>query len=353
MPHFGEAGLVRDVVLVLNTGIVVYSSLFAVMLLGRWFTSRRRSVADIRLAWAVFLAGITANSFSFVMSDFYFLQEPLRTIWVKIGYISLILALVAFFAAIEQIIPGRTRHTLTISGLAMVGLTAVSPAEFLILIALAGAFVALVGTFLFFDYSRKNTAGAVRKSVNQLIVGFLIGFVGFLGRSDFVYMTLGPEYYIFGMSILFFGLALFGHALATSPALDELDWMKQIVRLYVIQEGGILVYFHEFSETEQSDQFMAAAGISGIQSLMMEITRSQEGLSTLSVGQFEIAFAHGPSFASVLVARKQYTVLVEKVTEFTAEFQQTFGPILPNFSGDLRMFSSASEIIDSVFQFRE
>jgi hypothetical protein len=349
MPYFEEAGLVRDLVLVLNTGIILYSGLFALLLLGRWFNAPRRSLIDIRLAWAVFLLGVVANSFSFVMGDFYFHQEPLKTVWTKSGYISLILALVAFFAAIEQIIPRRTRHVLTGSGLAMVALTVISPIEFLTPIAASGAAVAFVGIFLFFDYSRKNTAGAVRTSVNQLIVGFVVGFVGFLGRSDAVYYSLGEGTYVFGASILFVGLAVFGHALATSPALDELDWMKQIVRLYVIQEGGILVYYHEFAESDQSDQFMAAAGISGIQTLMMEITRSQEGLSTLSVGEFEIAFAHGASFTSVLVSRKQYTVLVEKVTAFTREFQETFGPILPNFSGDMRMFGSASEIIESVF----
>ncbi|MHA2135808.1 MAG: hypothetical protein ACXAEN_18900 [Candidatus Thorarchaeota archaeon] len=349
MPSFETAGPIRDLVLVLDTGIILYSGLFAILLLGRWFRAPRRSLVDIRLAWAVFLIGVVANSLSFVMGDFYFQLEPLKTIWTKAGYLALILALVAFFAAIEQIIPQRTRHVLVVSGLTMAAITVISPPELLVPIAVSGAFVALVGTLLFFDYSRKNTSGAVRSSVNQLIVGFLVGFVGFLGRSDTVYYNLGEEVYVLGAVMLFVGLAVFGHALATSTALDELDWMKQIVRLYVIQEGGILVFYHEFAEPQQADEFLAAAGISGIQTLMMEITRSQEGLNTLSVGEFEISFAHGRSFTSVLVSRKQYSILIEKIRLFTEDFQQVYGRILPNFSGDIRLFGAAREIIESVF----
>jgi hypothetical protein len=181
------------------------------------------------------------------------------------------------------------------------------------------------------------------------VAGFLIGFVGFLGRSDISYYALGELIYAFGASLMVVGLIVFGYALIMSPALDELDWRHQLVELYIIQDGGLLVFHHHFEEDLDIDQVLTAAGISGIQSLFQEITRSEQGLNVVSIGDYEILFAHGGCFSAVLISRKAYHILLSKVQEFTDKFDIIFGPIIERFEGSLREFSSVHELVSSVF----
>jgi len=275
-------------------------------------------------------------------------SEPMNTRFVASGYIALIFALTAFFAALEIILPYRTRHILTSIGIVSMFLPLFIPRLFFEALALFDAIIALIGITLFLRYTWGSTTGDVRKSVQWVVVGFVIGWIGFLGRSEIGYL-LGEIIYAFSLSLLTVGILIFGYVLATSPALDELDWNKQILELYVIQMGGLLVCHHQFVENPDVDQTLTAAGIAGVQSLFQEITRSDTGLNIVSIGEYDILFAHGAAFTCVLIAKKPYKVLLDKVQEFTTKFEYEFGTVLQQFEGSLREFHSAVELIESVF----
>lgn len=304
---------------------------------------------DVKFGWGLFFIGMVCNTSSFILADFYFTSEPLNTIFVKIGYISLILALTAFFSTIERILPHRLHHIFTLIGFASSILTFLLPREFIELVALFVALVTLVAVMLFLTYSLRITSGNVRHAVIQIVAGFLIGYVGFLGRSDFSYYNLGEYVYTFSAALMVVGLIIFGYALIMSPALDELDWRQQLVELYIIQEGGLLMFHHQFERNLDIDQALTAAGISGVQSLFQEITSSEQGLNVVSVGAYDILFAHGSSFTTVLMARETYQVLLHKVQDFTEKFDLIFSNIIQKFEGSLKEFSSVKELVDSVF----
>ncbi|MFW9795271.1 MAG: hypothetical protein ACFFEE_13265, partial [Candidatus Thorarchaeota archaeon] len=145
------------------------------------------------------------------------------------------------------------------------------------------------------------------------------------------------------------GLIIFGYGSIYSPALGELDWKNQLVELFVIQQGGLLIYHYEFEKTSELDQVLTAAGISGVQSLFQEITNSDMGLNVVSVGKYEIFFSHSISFTSVLISKAPYNVLIDKIEEFTNTFELMFGTIIQNFEGNLKEFSSAKELVTSIF----
>ncbi|MFQ5833355.1 MAG: hypothetical protein ACE5H4_11670 [Candidatus Thorarchaeota archaeon] len=304
---------------------------------------------DVRFAWSVFFFGMILNTSSFIFADFYYTEELLNTILTKTGYVSLILDLAAFFFTIERIVPYRTRNVFSFSGVAIAILTVFFPRSLIEVLALTIALVTLVGIMMFLIYTMRNTTGEIRRGIEQLVTGFLIGFVGFLGRSDFVYYNLGESFYLLGEGMLVTGFIVFGHSIIDTPALDELDWRRQLVELYLIQAGGILVYHHQFAESADIDQVLTAAGISGMQSLFPEITRSESGLNVVSIRDYAILFAHGGSFTSVLIAKAAYQVLLGKVKEFTGKFDVIFSPIVQNFEGSLREFSSVQELVASYF----
>jgi hypothetical protein len=348
LPLFEVGGFSRDIFLIFSSGIVFYSILFCSIFFRQWFKDKYRKKVDLRLAWSIFFFGLSVNSICFIISDFWLTTDPLNTTFVALGYIALIFALTAFFAAMEMILPYRTRHSFTFIGIGLTFMPVIIPRAFYEPLALFAAILALIGITQFLRYTWGSTAGEVRKSVQWVVGGFVIGWLGFLGRSDTGYL-LGESIYILGLILLAIGILIFGYVLSTSPALDELDWNQQILELYVIQSGGILVCHHQFVENPEIDQVLTAAGIAGVQSLFQEITRSATGLNIVSIGDYDILFAHGAAFTCVLIAKKPYKVLLDKVQEFTDRFEYEFGTVLQQFEGSLREFHSADELIHSIF----
>ena len=338
----------RDIFLILSSGIVFYSILFSAIFFGQWYKDKYRKLVDLRLAWSVFFFGLSINSFFFIISDFWQTSEPFNTIFVASGYIALILALTAFYAALEIILPYKTNHLLTSIGIISTFMPLFIPRVFFEPLALFESILALIGITLFLRYTWGSTSGVVRKNVQWVVLGFIIGWFGFIGRSDTSYM-LGESFYILGLVFLTIGILIFGYVLSTSPALDELDWNKQILELYVIQMGGLLVCHHQFVENPETDQALTAAGIAGVQSLFQEITRSDTGLNIVSIGEYNILFAHGVAFTCVLIAKKPYKVLLEKVQEFTNRFEYEYGTVLQQFEGSLKEFHTADDLIRSIF----
>ena len=334
----------------LDSAVVFYSVLLGAVLFRQWHTHEFRRIVDIRVAWATFFVGMVVNRGAFILADFYYATEPMNTYLTKLGYVGLILALSAFFYAVEVILPYDTKHIFFVAGLFHVFLAIVSPRAWLDLVAVSIALITLPGVMLFMNYTRKNTAGDLKKSIERIIAAFLIGYFGFVFASDMVYYSLGVPLYLIGEVLLVVGITGFGVGLIYNPTLDELDWMQQLVELYIIQEGGLLVYHHEFEENAETDQVLTAAGISGVQSLFQEITRSDTGLNIVSVGEFAILFSHSLTFTSVLISRQPYSVLLAKLKEFTADFETMFGMIIQNFEGTLKEFSSANELVLSTFE---
>lgn len=349
MIPFTELTLTRDIIIILHAAVVLYSGLFFGTFLNQWVRSPLRKLTDVRLAWAVFMLGMVLNTFSFIMTDFYFTVDPLALLWTKTGYLAMMMALIGFFLALERILPYQTKNLFTGSVILVAIVTVFAPREWLTILALTASLFAFGMLALFFSFYVKNTTGSVRSSMRMIFVGILIGFIGYLLRSDPVYYSFGEQYYILGATFLVSGLVILGIAILSSPTLDELDWDEQMLELYVIHSAGILVFHHKFRSAVEFDENLTAAGITGVQELVKEITQSKEGLNNLSVGDYDILFAQRENFISMLLARESYRVLLEKVEDFAESFEIVYGDALEEFSGETSQFKTASSLVTNLF----
>ncbi len=349
MPVFPPGDVLRDLSFLLMSGVVFYSSLLAGMIYREWFKNKLRKFTDIQFAWATFLLGMVFNRAAFIFSDFYYVTEPWNTIFTKIGYICLILAMTAFFFSMELLLPNNVRHVFSITGIIHVVFAVIFPRDWLNAIAISIGLVTAVGVLMFLNFTMKNTSGDVRKSIKIIVAGFLLGFFGFIFASDMAFSIFGFGLYLLAEASLVVGLVTFGLGSYYSPALEELDWKQKLVELYFIQDGGLLVYHYEFERTSDIDRVLTAAGIAGIQALFQEITKSDSGLNVVSVGQLEILFSHSETFTSVLIAKAPYKILFGKLEEITQIFELMFANIIKNFEGSLSEFSSARDLVESIF----
>jgi len=324
MPLFGSTDMVRDIVLVLDAGVVLYTFLFAGVFVAQWLKSPIRRWKDVTFVWALFMMGMALNSLFFIMSDFVFTQEPMMSIVTKAGYLSMMMALIAFFFAMEQILPYKTKHAFTTAGVILAAMTPLTPTAYLTLVALGGSLLTFIVLSAFLAYSVRSTTGVVRRSMQVIFVSFLIGFLGYIGRSDFVYYNLGSAVYVLAALFLVTGLLTMGITIVSSPALDELDWREQLLDLFVIHNSGLLLFHHVFEQSVKTNEDLAAAGIVGIQTMFKEILQSPEGFSSLSIGQYHVLFAQDERFSAVLIAKKPYNVLLDKVQDFSEKFGLVF-----------------------------
>ncbi|MEM2142527.1 MAG: hypothetical protein QXQ81_04645 [Candidatus Thorarchaeota archaeon] len=348
MGIFNPVPYPENLALVLYAAVVLYTVLIGSTLVLRWSRGPLRRLTDVRLAWAVFNYGIAANSLFFIMSDFYSVGME-RVLWTKGGYLSLMLALTAFLVAVESVLPYRTRNAFALIGSVVMVLTVFWPGDILWIPALIASVVALVMLGQFFRHFIRVTVGQVRDSLRLITVGFVIGFVGFVGRSDLVLELMGMNVYMAACALLFVGLLLLGIGILGSPALDELDWPSQMLELYVVHDSGMLLYNHVFEPAVGMDRALAAAGIAGLQALLQEIMSSSEGFSGLSLGRYHILFAQGESVTGVMIAKKPYRMLLDGVRDFTRAFEILFRRHISEHINEPSCFREAEDLVRAVF----
>ncbi|MCF2137996.1 MAG: hypothetical protein K9W43_12250 [Candidatus Thorarchaeota archaeon] len=349
MPLFGTTDIIRDIILVLDSAVVIYTSLFAFVLLVQWLRSPIRRWSDSTISWSIFMLGMALNSFFFILSDFIFIEDPLLSLMTKAGYLAMMIALLAFYYAMEAIIPYLPKHAVSVPGLLLVAITIFVPYNVLTIVALVASLIAFFVLCLFLIYAVRSTSGTVRHSMEIIFIAFFIGFLGYVGRSDFAYYTLGANIYILAALFLVTGLGIMGITLLSSPALDELDWYNQIYDLFVIHYSGLLIFHESFKEDSTANEDLTAAGITGVQSLFKEILKSDQGLSSMSVGDKHILFTQGEKFTTVLITKKPYKILLEKVRSFTQQFQLVYSEALEKDHVEAIKYERVYKLVNEIF----
>ncbi len=334
----------------LSSGVIFYSIFFLFYLISVWIRGPLKKIVDIRLAWAIFLLGLATNAFSFMITDVAVLSAVENAFWIKMGYISIMFSITAFFFALERILPYKTKSVFSISGLFITVVTIFVPQDVMRILAFGFGSLVFILMLLFFRYFRAHTSDETQLSYQLLSTGIIIGFVGFVLRNDVVLVNFGVDYYLLGLLLITIGIMMFGGSIIQSPAYDELDWPEQVNELYVIAEGGILMFYHSFNEEHKFDEDLAAAGISGFQDMLKEITESEEGFRRVSIGSNEILFSHGSTVVTALVANAPYRILLDKVDDFTEKFELLFSERIHQRMRPLTGELPALLLIENVFQ---
>jgi hypothetical protein len=344
-----EQGIFRDITIVLASGVIFYSIFYFFYLLMTWARSPLRKIVDIRLAWAIFILGLASNTFSFLITDISPLSEADYILWIKLGYLSMMYAVTGFSFALERILPYKTRYAFTMLGLLFASLTLFLPQDIMRLMAYGLGILLFIQLLLFFRYFKTHTTTDTKFSYQLLTTGITIGFIGFILRNEIVLINLGVEYYLLGIFLLMVGVTMFGGSILESPAYDELDWVDQMHDLYVIADGGILMFYHTFQESTRMDEDLTAAGISGFQDMLKEITESEEGFRRVSIGRNELLFSHGNSIVTALVAKAPYRILLDKLDDFTEKFELLFSERIHQRMRPLTGEMPALLLVENVF----
>lgn len=236
--------------------------------------------------------------------------------------------------------------------------------------------VIVIIVVLFITYSGDSTRDEFRKYRSIIVGGYMIGLLtGFaIGNSvGTLFMDLyesDPILYASMPDMInkIGGLVIIIELIALYPLKDtleskEIDWFVSLRHLYIFNDNGICLYSYDFtpevatmvkskqsSKSSSISQDLVSGGLSGIVSLISEITESKKHLRVVDHEDKKLIFHYGKYAIFCLISTKYLNILVSKLKEFAIDFESTFSAALKNFKGGVSVFDDTGYIVTKHFK---
>ncbi len=134
--------------------------------------------------------------------------------------------------------------------------------------------------------------------------------------------------------------------------LARLDRMNIKILLHVhvlniITKEGLTLY----SENDgKSDPDLIGAALSGLHSLIQEISKSHNKIRVIDQGDKKLVFAFGKRVFVVVIVDEDSALLDKMLEGLVFRFESAYAVLLENWDGKIDAFNSAGKIVDSVFK---
>ncbi|TXT60013.1 MAG: conserved membrane protein of unknown function [Promethearchaeota archaeon] len=132
----------------------------------------------------------------------------------------------------------------------------------------------------------------------------------------------------------------------------EADWADSLVDLYVFNKNSVCLYSKRFSGQLQESRLsedLVTGGLTGVLSLISEITNEKKHLRMIDKGELKIYFSYGTHIILALTAQKYLPVLFKKSEQFIKRFEKIYHQQLSQFFGETTQFSETETIINRYF----
>jgi len=136
------------------------------------------------------------------------------------------------------------------------------------------------------------------------------------------------------------------------PPAEEINWRDEIIHLYVISSGGIIMSHYSFIEDNVADSDLLAGGISGIITILKEIVGSNELLKVIDHEDKKLLFEYdnNQQFLVALLTNKNLNILRTKLKKLTNQIQSVFWEIIRKWDGNIEIFIPIKTMIRNIFE---
>ena len=129
-----------------------------------------------------------------------------------------------------------------------------------------------------------------------------------------------------------------------------MEWANEIINIYVIKDGGIIMTEYNFSQKEKFDADLLAGGMTGVSTILKEMIDSKESnLKIIDHEDKKILFEYGKGFSTVLISYKDLKILRNKLITLTINIQNVFWETIEDWEGDLDIFKPINTMIKHIF----
>ncbi|HUY01003.1 MAG TPA: hypothetical protein VMV49_15680 [Candidatus Deferrimicrobium sp.] len=326
--------------------------LFLFFLFG-WRRKERKGKRDIVAVLGVYFLLLAIGRILLIIYDFHLAYSHLYLIGIAFSLLGMIL----FIFIAEYIVPFNTHYIFTLLGigtLISIFFVNIETAKLIMYIMLPIIFIMGFG---FLGFLIHRTSGTVRHQFVIILVGQFVYGVGQGFNTDFVQNLFFDAYPLFdirfvGLSCIVVGLIFIALAFWRLPSFTEIEWHSKMVSLYVITtEHGLCCLHYPFrAQTGSMAPQLISGGVSGILSLVKEMTSSKMHLKVLDHEDVKILFEYGLYTTTVLLAEADLQIYHDKLKTFVEEFESKFKQYLIKWTGSMIEFGPAAEIVVRIFE---
>ncbi|MHA1377849.1 MAG: MFS transporter [Candidatus Helarchaeota archaeon] len=215
---------------------------------------------------------------------------------------------------------------------------------------ITSCYVIIICTFWSDVAPKKKMSRFVGYGWSSVALGGSLGFI----VANFMTLPALNEYIdtMILMVILLiseFSLVPFAFMKESLPPSEEMNWPHEIIHLYIMNEGGIVLVDYSFQQTEELDADLFSGGISGVCTLLQEMTKSNQRLKIIDHEDKKIMFEYGEQFTVALLASKNLGILRTKLISLTNEIQSVFWETIANWDGNIEVFAPINTMIRNYF----
>ncbi len=138
----------------------------------------------------------------------------------------------------------------------------------------------------------------------------------------------------------------------------EKKWANSLKNIFVFNKSGVCLFNYSFESKEllqenvdetEFDEDLISGALSGIITIISEITHSKRQLRQIQKEEAELLFTYGKYHIVALIASMDLPVLFKKIDEFSREFEHKFTKELKNFQGNVQHFETTRFLIIKYF----
>jgi len=123
-----------------------------------------------------------------------------------------------------------------------------------------------------------------------------------------------------------------------TPAIYE----PEIKSLYIIYEDGTPIYFY-VTNNVTIDPTLISGALTGISTLIKEITQARTGVKKIDYGDGEIILEKGKKITIAAFTVLPTQEMRKRITNFVKIFEELYKDVLENWDGDLSKFKNLEE----------
>lgn len=134
----------------------------------------------------------------------------------------------------------------------------------------------------------------------------------------------------------------------------EKDWASTIISLLVFHKNSVCLYDQKFKSKEgdlpsKLDENVIAGALTGILSLISEITQSKKWLRRIDKDGNYLYFSYGKSYVVTLISSMDLPILTKKLDAFSKDFGTKYEKEIKSFVGNVSLFEDTKYLVKKYF----
>jgi len=183
------------------------------------------------------------------------------------------------------------------------------------------------------------------------ILPFLILLIGLFLTSGYSMDLLPLQFRFIGSIFQLYGFAFFAFFFLKFPILSEFDWKDKIEQVFIINEGGLCIFYKSYNEKlEEVNESLISGAITSVNIMLKELMNPvSRGMSVIRKKGIIIYMFHGNLINGVVFSNKEAKIIEFYMKQLITKIEQVYKNVLQNWDGDLRIFEPIEDIFSDIF----